>query len=218
MTADLNNEATEITNANDSIVIKSNLESIEGGRTLDVVGYPATVIKAGHVLLKSDSSDSWKPMPVVGTGGVKSTGALTAGSGYTNDGTYTGVALTGGSGSGAKATIVVDGNKVTSATITTPGSGYQVGDNLSAAAADIGTSGSGFKVIVGAVDSNPTAYDSKPSGWSYAGILVASILTAKPFAGILVRGTVNPAAAPFDMSSILSAVKTALPLIQFRED
>ena len=62
------------------------------------------------------------------------------------------------------------------------------------------------------------AYASLPAGHTYAGILIASILTAKPFAGILVRGTVNPAAAPFDMTSILSAVKTALPLIDFRED
>ena len=63
-----------------------------------------------------------------------------------------------------------------------------------------------------------TAYASLPSGHTYAGVLVASILTAKPFAGIMVRGTVNPAAAPFSMSSILSDVKTALPLIDFRED
>lgn len=62
------------------------------------------------------------------------------------------------------------------------------------------------------------AYAALPAGHTYAGILVASILTAKPFAGIMVRGTVNPAAAPYPMTSILSVVKTALPLIDFRED
>lgn len=62
------------------------------------------------------------------------------------------------------------------------------------------------------------AYAALPAGHTYAGILVASILTAKPFAGIMVRGTVNPAAAPYPMTSILAAVKTALPLIDFRED
>ncbi|MBN8821280.1 MULTISPECIES: hypothetical protein [unclassified Spirosoma] len=63
-----------------------------------------------------------------------------------------------------------------------------------------------------------TAYASLPTGHTYAGILIATILTKKPFASILVNGTVNPAAAPFDMSTILSAVKTALPLIAFRQD
>lgn len=62
------------------------------------------------------------------------------------------------------------------------------------------------------------AYDALPEGHTYAGILVATILTKKPFAGILVRGTVNPAATPFPMTEILSAVKIALPLIDFRED
>jgi hypothetical protein len=54
---------------------------------------------------------------------------LTAGSGYTN-GTYTDVSLTGGTGTGAKATIVVSGGAVTSVTITAPGTGYTVGDDL----------------------------------------------------------------------------------------
>jgi hypothetical protein len=62
------------------------------------------------------------------------------------------------------------------------------------------------------------AYAALPAGHSYAGILIASILTKRPFAGILVRGTVNPAAAPYPMTDILTAVKTALPLIDFRED
>jgi hypothetical protein len=57
-----------------------------------------------------------------------------------------------------------------------------------------------------------------PANHDYAGILIASILTKRAFAAILVRGTVNPAAAPYPMSGILAAVKTALPLIDFRED
>jgi len=63
-----------------------------------------------------------------------------------------------------------------------------------------------------------TAYAALPADHVYAGILRASILTKKPFAGILTQGTVNPAAAPYPMTSILSAVKAALPLIDFRED
>lgn len=77
---------------------------------------------------------------------VKSTGLwrtvvgnIAAGSGYTN-GTYTSVSLTGGTGSGAVATIVVAGGLVTTVTITSPGTGYVVGDVLAASIAG----GSGF--------------------------------------------------------------------------
>lgn len=78
---------------------------------------------------------------------ISTLGTITGGSSYTT-GTYTGVALTGGSGTNAKATIVVSGGAVTSVTITSPGLGYIVGDALSAAAANIGGTGSGFSVSV----------------------------------------------------------------------
>lgn len=77
-------------------------------------------------------------------------GAITPGSAYTN-GTYTAVPLTGGSGSGATATIVVAGNGVTSVTVTVTGNFYIVGDVLSASAATIGGTGSGFSVVVASV-------------------------------------------------------------------
>jgi hypothetical protein len=54
---------------------------------------------------------------------------FTAGTGYTN-GTYTNVALTGGSGVGAFATVVVAGGIVTAVTITQPGQAYTVGNIL----------------------------------------------------------------------------------------
>ena len=69
---------------------------------------------------------------------------LVAGTGYTN-GTYTNVALTGGAGSGAKATIVVAGGIVTSVTITAPGTGYQVSNELTYA---LPGGGSGFKIVL----------------------------------------------------------------------
>lgn len=217
-TVSLNNEAQSIITGNDNIVIVDNFQSIRGGRSLDTTGFGPDVIKAGHVIIKETATGEYKPMPVTVAGKILAFSKLVAGSAYANNGTYTDVALTGGSGSGAKATIVVDGNAVTSVTITTPGTGYKDGDDLSAAAADIGTTGTGFSITVTEVDDSATGYASLPGGHAYAGILIASILTAKPFAGIMVRGTVNPAAAPFSMTSILSAVKAALPLIDFRED
>lgn len=63
-----------------------------------------------------------------------------------------------------------------------------------------------------------SAYAALPANHEYIGILVATILTAKPFAGIMVRGTVNHVAGPYTISSILAAVKTALPGVLFRAD
>ncbi len=74
-------------------------------------------------------------------------GTITAGSAYTN-GTYTSVPLTGGVGNGALATIVVAGTVVTSVSISYEGRDYAVGDVLSAAAANIGGTGTGFSVPV----------------------------------------------------------------------
>jgi hypothetical protein len=71
---------------------------------------------------------------------------------------------------------------------------------------------------VNLTDAENPVYAALPALHTYAGILIASILTKKQFAGILIRGTVNPAAAPYPMGTILAAVKTALPLIDFRED
>lgn len=91
------------------------------------------------------------------TGGITSSSQgtiiVSGGSSYTT-GTYTAVPLTGGTGSGAQATIIVAGGVVTTATITTAGSGYKLRDQLSAAAADIGGTGSGFIVQVSHFNAN----------------------------------------------------------------
>ena len=74
----------------------------------------------------------------VTVGAVASLGTLWSGINYVT-GTYTGVNLTNGHGTGAKATIVVDETGVvTTVTVTTAGTGYAVGDELSASAADLG--------------------------------------------------------------------------------
>jgi hypothetical protein len=69
------------------------------------------------------------------------------GSGYTN-GTYNGVPLTGGNGSGAEGNITVAGGAITQVVITGFGAGYNVGDVLTAAASNIGGTGSGFSLYV----------------------------------------------------------------------
>jgi hypothetical protein len=71
---------------------------------------------------------SWETNAVGGVNGI----TLTAGGTLYTNGTYTNQALTGGSGSGATATIVVAGGIVTSVTIFSKGKNYVVGDALSA--------------------------------------------------------------------------------------
>ena len=91
--------------------------------------------------------------PTIVQGQVSALGTLTQGSLYT-DGVYQNVALTGGSGSGATADIVVSGGKVTSVTLTFGGNFYVVGDILSAASTTIGSSGSGFSIPVATISNS----------------------------------------------------------------
>ncbi len=80
-------------------------------------------------------------------GQLNGIGTITGGTGYVN-GTYYDVPLTGGTGEGAKATIVVAGGSVFSVTISEYGSKYVVGNTMSAAASSIGGTGSGFSAPV----------------------------------------------------------------------
>ena len=90
------------------------------------------------------------------TGPVATLGAIVPGAGYTN-GTYNNVALTGGAGAGAKANIVVAGGVVTTVTITAAGTGYAIGNSLTAPAASIGGTGAGFSIPVATITAVFTA-------------------------------------------------------------
>lgn len=61
----LNHESEVVDTGNDSIVIMSYLDGVEGGRSLDTTGFTPTVIHAGHVVIK-DANGVHKPMPVSG--------------------------------------------------------------------------------------------------------------------------------------------------------
>lgn len=219
-TANLNNTGESIITGNDSIVIVDNFQSIRGGRTLDVTGFLPKVIHAGHVIIRETATAVYKPMPAteVAADGVATVDTLVEGVAYTN-GTYENVPLSGGTGTGVLATVTVAGTVVSSVVITKAGSGYLVNDTLTVPIAYAGGTGTTLATVdVATLSSAAAAYGALPAGHTYAGINIASILTLKPFAGIMVRGTVNHLAAPFSMTSILAAVKTALPLIDFRSD
>lgn len=101
----------------------------------------------GNVLVCVNGADPPRRYDGTTQGSIVTTTTLVGGTLYVN-GTYTSVPLTGGTGTGAIATIIVAGATVTSVTITTPGSGYLVTDVLSASNTNLGGAGSGFSIAV----------------------------------------------------------------------
>ena len=85
------------------------------------------------------------PVSIV-QGIIRLLGTIAGGSGYTN-GSYYRVPLTGGTGSGASADIIVSGGSITAVTLRSGGSFYTVGDSLTASTTTLGA-GSGFAVPV----------------------------------------------------------------------
>lgn len=111
--------------------------------------YPSLSI-AQLIYLKQPTPSFWN---YTLNGYISTLTGLVGGSGYTN-GTYTNVPLTGGSGSGALATIVVSGGAVISVAYTKAGKLYHAGDVLSASSANIGGTGAGFTITVSSI-ANP---------------------------------------------------------------
>lgn len=108
-----------------------------------------TQVALGQVISGSNIPTNTTVVAIT-TSNVKTLGAIVPGSAYTN-GVYTNVALTGGSGSGARATISVVAGVVATVTITARGASYVIGNSLSATAASIGGTGSGFSVPITAI-------------------------------------------------------------------
>lgn len=107
------------------------------------------------------------PVPSTGTeGSIGTFSNLVGGAGYTN-GNYANVALTGGSGEGAAAQIMVVGGVVVAVSLVNTGEDYQVGDILSAASIGAGT---GFSITVASLSSGFGPYTMTVGGHvAYAG-------------------------------------------------
>jgi hypothetical protein len=112
----------------------------------------ASILPPGETCFSALAPTSGGPSNT-GTGFIGLLGSITGGSSYVN-GTYGGVPLTGGSGANATANITVSGGIVTQVAILNPGVTYVAGDVLSASAANLGGSGSGFSVPVSSVSLN----------------------------------------------------------------
>lgn len=134
--------------------------SSQNGLNYVVSGY-----SAGLEQWTTDNDDGvgFGPTPILPTGPILTVTITNAGSLYTN-GTYTAVALQGGTGTGALATIVVALNKIASVTITTAGFGYALTDTVTVLAASVGGTGSGF---VGTVSALTTFSPSSDNLWQF---------------------------------------------------
>lgn len=86
-------------------------------------------------------------------GAVLTLGTLTGGTGYV-DGFYEDVALTGGTGTGARANITVASGIVTTVVMTSLGSAFTATDDLTTANTNLGGTGSGFTQDVSTVVSS----------------------------------------------------------------
>jgi hypothetical protein len=105
------------------------------------------------------------------------------------DNTYTLVSLTGGTGTGAVATVVVSGNAVTSITVTTTGSGYIATDALTIPLATIGGT---VDVIITLQEADlfvePTAITVQDAGTGYVvgeTLTVTAALIGTPSADLI---------------------------------
>tara|TARA_R110002020_G_scaffold318905_7_gene534543 strand:- start:3269 stop:3634 length:366 start_codon:yes stop_codon:yes gene_type:complete len=74
-TKDLINARIKVDSSKDNVIIDKVIETIRGGRTLDITGFPDKVIQAGHVIILEDGE--FKPQPVDGSKATLAVGVLT---------------------------------------------------------------------------------------------------------------------------------------------
>ena len=139
-----------------STTIQNNIESTTAGLQGNIFSglqanqgsgsaAPATYSNVALVTDTGTGAGATANVTTSNANGILIVDALTlgsGGSGLVDNAGYTGVILGGAAtGTGARATVVVAGNAVTSVTITTVGSGYVVGDQLTIDATALGGTG-----------------------------------------------------------------------------
>lgn len=115
--------------------------------------------------ISNPAAPIWHADNLLGTGSIEALGAITGGTLYTA-GTYLDVALTissGTAGTGATADITVAGGAVTAVSLRKYGTGYDNTSVLTAPAASIGGTGTGFTVPVTVVAAGKILFTTVPS-------------------------------------------------------
>jgi hypothetical protein len=152
------NAGTQVVYPSRAIAKTLNLSSLSA---ITTQGY-ATPGDGGGATFKNIGSTPFQDSYVTGAS------ITSGGSGYTN-GTYLYISLTGGTGQSLKANIVVSGGVVTTVIIVNGGgSGYTVGDTVTASASLIGGTGSGFVYTISSVSTPSGSFtDSAGTHWQY---------------------------------------------------
>lgn len=68
------------------------------------------------------------------------------------------------------------------------------------------------------VNSGQTGYATLPSDHEYAGFTVATVRKSLPIVGVIYAGEINDKCLPYDIATLKSALKTALPQLVFAHD
>lgn len=138
--------------------------------------------------------------------GIGSGTALVGGSLYTN-GSFASVPLTGGTGAGAEATITVSGNTVVGIVLTSPGTGYTVGDTLSCSAALIGNGVNGAPITTAGANYPDGVYGNVPlTGGS--GVLATANITVT--VGAVTAFTINNRGVGYTVGNTLSFAASSI--------
>jgi len=137
--------------------------------------------------------------------------AVTGGTGYT-DGVYSDVKLTGGSGSGAKATIVVASGAVSSVIITDTGTGYADKDVLGVSTVNepLGSGGSGFELAVATADLTAATTNAAGAAIDKIDAAIQSISTARAEMGATQNRLAKTVEALQTTSTNMSAARSRI--------
>lgn len=176
--------------AYDSIVIKKHGSDLEGGRTLDMTGYPLNVLYAAHVIISQvvNSEKVYKPLPIVAQ----------------MEDVYTEVASP--SGNPASQGWYEESEGVYTETADTEvasGKTYYTKSEVEQKDEDGNT---------------VYAYGEKPAGAKYEGVLYRSILKDKPAASVMFEGIVNDKVMKFQLGTHASGFAADVKGITFKND
>ena len=165
----------------DSIVIKKHITDIEGGRTLDMTGFPEDVLYAAHVIISQTTNEvkTYKPAPIVPV----------------MEDEYSVVANP-------------TGNPSTSGYYEKSGNTYTASTDTEVA--DGKTYYTKSEVETKDADGNTVyQYGTLPDGAVIEGVLYRSILKKKPAASILIDGVVNDKVMKIQLGALATAFNAA---------